>query len=69
MKAFEEWNEKYKKLKNLTKLDETEAVRYDTWRAALEWTKTQRSKGMEEDGSISVCDWVMIRTIEEELNS
>lgn len=61
MKAFEKWDEKYKKLRNKTHMDDGFQDRYDTWRAALVW-------------ALDVCDTpdgydISLFPIEEELNS
>ena len=76
MKAFEEWLRKQSAVEDSSctipsksRLISEEIWAEKGWRAALEWAKTQRSAGMEEDGSISVCDWVTIDRINEELNS
>jgi hypothetical protein len=65
MKAFEEWQEKA--LKNYLSPNVSLGAEMG-WEAALEWVLTQRTTGIEEDGSISYCNYVSLDVIKEELN-
>jgi len=62
MKAFQAWFTN--RLEQSGKLSA-----HEVWKAALEWTLTQRMSGIEEDGSISTSDLIPVRRIQEELNN
>lgn len=68
MKEFEKFCKGFKPIKT----NDREGWRVnptikETWRAALEWVISQRSAGIEEDGTVSYCDFVFTRVIKDEL--
>ena len=64
MKGFEKW---YLPDKDIY-INEYE-MQKRAWKAALEWAISQRTSGIEEDGTISYCNYVSLDRLEEELGN
>lgn len=68
MKEFEKWFKTLNSEGRARKVIPVE-VAVAAWRAALEWAIKQNTKGIEEDGTISQCPYIMQRVLKEELES
>ena len=63
MREFEKW------LDNKSYSQAEERIAESSWKAALAWALTQRTSGIEEDGTISYCNYVSLDRLKEELNA